>query len=113
MLQQFKKSFKDLTIDKGIVRRRLDDCEPIVISFPFLVEVLFKIHNQLNHVGRHRLLAAVRSHFWHRALDKVARDLCASCAYCQKNKTNTQQEFPPILKVDPKFPFNVVAIDLL
>ena len=112
-LKQFKRSFNDLKIDKGVVRRKLGDCEPIVISFPFLVEVLSKVHNQLNHVGRHRLLAAVRSHFWHPALDKVARDLCASCAYCQKNKTNNQHEFPPILKVDARFPFNVVAIDLL
>ena len=112
-LKQFKRHENALKINDGVLFRHRDGITTIVVSFCFLVELVWKIHCQLAHIGRHKLLSMISKKFWHPALDKVARELCASCRYCQLSKTNLQQRTPPMIRVDSKFPFNMVAVDLI
>lgn len=84
-----------------------------VVPFSLMVEIIQKVHNQLGHIGRHKLIEIVSSNFWHPAIDKVARDICACCVYCQHYKTSSQPLYPPTIKIRANHPFDLVAIDLL
>ena len=64
-----------------------------------MVEVLYKVHNCLAHIGRQKLVAVVLKQFWHPAMLNIAKEICKVCDYCQKNKTNIQYETPPTLRV--------------
>ena len=68
----------------------------VVVPFSLLVEIVYKTHNQVAHIGRHKLMALVMQMFWHPALDEVSREVCASCTHCQLNKVSTQHLSPPI-----------------
>ena len=87
--------------------------DPIVIAFPFLVKILARVYQKLSHIGRDKLMHIVKQYFYHPALEKVARDLCRSCKHCQLFKTNNQPIAPPILKIVTRYPFDLLAIDLL
>ena len=84
-----------------------------VVSFPFLVEIIHKVHTQLAHVGRHKLLAIIQNHFYHPALNKVAREYFSAFHHCQLFKINAQPIRPPILKIKTNNPFEIMALDLL
>ena len=99
--------------DDLLVKQLSDNNYPVVVSFPFLVEIVAKVHGKLNHVGRHKAMDYIRNHFWHPALEKVLRDFCASCKYCQIYKTNIQQIKPPMLKIQSGLPFDTIAVDLM
>jgi hypothetical protein len=92
-LNQFKRQFKHLKIENNLLVNETNQNSPVVISFPFLVEVISKVHNKLSHIGRHKLVDCVKKHFWHPALDKVAREICSSCKYCQLFKTSHQTPY--------------------
>ena len=93
--------------------RRLNNISAIVVSFPFTVEIIHKVHVQLAHIGRHKLLHVLKGQFWHPSMDKVSREICRSCNYCQLNKVNLQQVVPPTLRIESPFPFYIVAMDLM
>ena len=112
-LSKFKRCSSSLVVEDDVLVRKWKNQSGIVVSFPFLVEVLFTVHKQLSHCGRHKLLDVVNRMFWHPAMDMVARDICSSCAYCQLYKTNLQQESPPTLKINSQHPFSLVAVDLI
>lgn len=113
-LLQFKRFEKDLEIDKDLlVKRRPNGNKPVVVSFPFLVDIIDKVHKQVSHVGRHKLLEIIKPYFWHPATDKIAREICASCEYCQLFKTNIQQKKPPKVKIQCNRPFQLVSVDLM
>ena len=77
------------------------------------MEVCYKTHTQLAHLGRHKLIEVVTRHFWHPAVDRVAREICASCTHCQLYKIASQQVVPPTIKIQSQYPFDLVALDLL
>ena len=84
-----------------------------VISYPLMVEIIHKTHTRVAHIGRHKVLDIVLKQFWHPAVDEIARHICRACEYCQMNKTNVQHQKPPILRIAPVRPFEVVAMDLV
>ena len=112
-LGQFKRHAKHLAINNGILAREVENQLLAVVSFPLMVEMVYKIHEKVAHLGRHKILDIVSKQFWHPAADEIARQICKCCTYCQLNKTNIQQEKPPTLKIVPDSPFELVAIDLL
>lgn len=111
-LRQFKRFSKELMFSDGLLWRK-GDRKQIVVTFSFMIEMLYKVHEKLAHVGRHKLLHTVQMQFWHPAMEKIARDLCQTCKFCQMYKTNILQERPPILKVDSKYQFYLMAMDLV
>lgn len=113
-IAQFARFANHLKIDNGIVvREDQRRGTEIVVSYAFLIEIIHKIHNEVCHVGRDKILHIVRGKYWHPALTKVTRQICSCCHYCQINKTNTQQIIPPTLKIETRYPFQLVAIDIV
>ena len=110
-LGQFKR-YRDLQVVEGIVVK-VEKASPAVVPFKFMVELLFKIHAVLGHLGRQKLVEIIRRQFWHPGMDNVAREICKACDYCQKNKVNVLNEKPPILKLQSSRPFELVAIDVM
>ena len=112
-LKQFKRHYKTLQIRDELVVKG-DSVNPaIVVTYPFLVEIVYKVHNQLAHIGRHKVINVIDKYFWHPAIDSVAREICASCRHCQLFKPDNQSKIPPTLKIQSHKPFDLVAIDLL
>ena len=105
-LQQFRRYGCDMRIRKGIIV--MGEKEVPVVPFLLLVEVMYKVHVTLAHIGRSKLLAIVSEHVWHPALDRVSRDITSSCFYCQQYKIAAQKVQPPTLN-----PFDSIAMDLL
>ena len=98
-IKQFKRNFNQLNVVSDVLVKGTSLSDPIVVTFPFLVEILAGVHQRLSHIGRHKLMHIVKQYFYHPALEKVARDLCRSCKHCQLFKTNNQPVAPPILKI--------------
>jgi transposase InsO family protein len=84
-----------------------------IVPFPLLVEIVYKTHNKVAHIGRHKLIELIGQHFWHPSLDEVARDVCASCIHCQLYKCSSQPICPPTIKIQSRCPFDLVAMDLI
>lgn len=78
-----------------------------------MVDIIFKIHNQVAHVGIRKILKIVEEQFWHPAVNSIVRDVCVSCPHCQRYKSSSQLITPPVLKIQPAHPFDLVALDLL
>ena len=113
-LNQFKKNRDKLKIiNELLVRCYPNNSCQIVVSFPFLVEIVDKVHRKSGHMGRHKIYEMIKDNFYHPALESVLREYVVSCEYCQCYKLNRQNIKPPTLKIDAKIPFNLLAIDLM
>ena len=112
-LSQFKKHAQNMCIINGLLFLEKDDRKIPVVSFDFAVEVTNKIHTSLAHLGRGKLIELVTSKFWHPACDKIARDICGCCVYCQSYKRSNLTVKPPTLRIQSSYPFELVAVDLL
>ena len=110
---QFKRSAKKLKMSNGLMVYKQHPYSPVVVSFPFMIEIVAKTHKSLNHIGRHKLLKAIQPHFWHPGLDKICLDFCRSCAYCQLYKSHKIDKPPPVTKIQTNYPFELVSVDLL
>lgn len=112
-INKFKFCHKELFVTDGILVRRIKNRCVAVLPFSLLIEAVYKTHCGVAHVGRHKLVNLVSEHFWHPALDKVARDVCTTCAHCQFHKVSTQHITPPVVKIASDYPFHLVAMDLV
>ena len=113
-MSQLLSSYAQYLVIRGnILNYERDEKRVPVVSFDFLVEVTNKIHHSLAHLGRNKLIDLVGTNFWHPACDKVARDICKSCLYCQTYKASNMVVAPPTMKIETTYPFEMIAIDLL
>ena len=109
----FKRYRPGLRVTFDLLIRDTSRYSSVVIPFGLLVDIVFKVHCQLGHVGRHKLVDVVMRNFWHPSLDRVARDICMSCSHCQLYKVSAQVVVPPILRIQTSAPFELVAIDVM
>ena len=112
-LKQFKHSAKSLTIKNELLVKGDEVNSPIVVNFPFLIEIVHKTHVKLNHIGRNKLVSMIQEHFWHPGLQKVCGDICRSCRHCQLFKTHRLDKELPVIKIQTRSPFEMVSIDCL
>ena len=112
-LSQFKRCKPVLRMDDGLLVRIDGDKRMAVLSFRSIVEIVYKTHTRLAHLGRQKLLEIVARQFWHPGVEKVVREICRTCSFCQKNKVNVLIEKPPVLKIQSEYPFQLVAIDVV
>ena len=112
-LNQFKKSAGQIRFEGGLLVRGLDNRAPVIVSMPYMVDIVSKTHTSLNHVGRHKLVGAIKPFFWHPGLDSLCLDYCKSCAHCQKAKSRRMDKMPPVKKICTSRPFEMVCVDLL
>ena len=112
-LRQFKRAWEKYKVADDLLLINFDEAWVPVLPFRLFVEVCYRTHCQLAHLGRPKLLELVARHFWHPAIHRVTRDVCTTCAFCQLNKVSPQQITPPTLKIQSDGPFDLVALDLL
>ena len=87
--------------------------EVIVLPFDFLVDVVFKIHTKMAQIGRHKLEKMIMNKFFHPSMKKIIKDVTRTCTHCQLYKVSSQLVTPPTLKINARYPFDLLAIDLL
>ena len=85
----------------------------VVVPFGLIVEILNKVHVQLAHIGRPKLVDLVLRNFWHPAIEKIAGDICSVCDNCQYFKVSSQHIVPPTRKIVTSHPFAMVVIDVM
>lgn len=112
-LNQFKRSAKKLSMRDGLLVFNGTNHSPVVVSFPFMVEIVYKTHLNINHAGRHKLLKMIEPHFWHPGMDKLCLEICRTCEYCQKYKSHRIDKPPPVVKIDSSYPFELVCCDVM
>jgi len=90
-----------------------DDLSIPVVDMHLLIDISMRIHFDLAHIGKHKLIDIVSKHFFHPSLSKVVADICKSCHHCQLYKISSQRISPPTIKIQSNFPFDLLAMDLL
>jgi hypothetical protein len=112
-LKKFSRYVDELGTESGLLVRCKNSRKIVVVSFPMLIEIVHKTHQQVAHIGRHKLVSLVSEHFWHPSLDEVCRDVCSSCIHCQLYKVSSQPVAPPTIKIQSSCPYDLVAMDLI
>jgi transposase InsO family protein len=112
-LTQFKRHQRTLRVENDLLLRDHKEISVPVVPYNLLIDIVYKVHTQMAHIGRHKLINIVSRSFWHPALDKVAGDICISCNHCQLYKVSSQPIAPPTIKIHASHPFDLVAMDLL
>lgn len=112
-LRQYKRDSKHCrVVNDLLILDRGENTVPL-ISFDFLVRFVIKTHSRLAHIGKHKLEHLLRRQMFHPSLNKVIADLCQCCEHCQLFKVASQPKSPPTLKIRSRYPFDLVAMDLL
>jgi len=109
-LNKYKRYARDLYCRGSLLVK--GPLEVPVIPFNLLVEVVYKVHQSMAHIGRGKLVEIVARNYWHPTLETVARDVCSSCRHCQLYKVAAHAVSPPTLKIKARYPFDLVAMDL-
>lgn len=112
-LAQFKHSSKYYRVTSDLLVRDCNGFTVPLVSFEFAVKFVFKVHKMLAHIGKHKLDYIVRRHCFHPCLCQIVADVCLTCVHCQLYKVHAQQISPPVLKIHSRFPYDLVAMDLL
>src|ERR1700755_1523663 len=111
-IREFKKHLKFIKVNEGILWYcKREDTMVGIVPFKVLVHLAVIFHQELAHIGKHKLHYAVGSLVWHPAIYRVTNDVCVTCDICQKFKISHQTEKPPTLKIETTFPFQLVAMD--
>lgn len=111
-IKKFSRYASKLSIVNGIV---VYNCpEPIiVVPHHCVVEIALFLHFHYAHVGRDKLLNLMFNLLWHPTKYTIVSDVCTTCHSCQTLKECSSNFTPPTLKIETKYPFELVAIDLI
>ena len=58
-IKQFKHNFNQLNVVSDVMVKGTSLSDPIVVTFPFLVEILARVPQKLSQIGRHKLMHIV------------------------------------------------------
>jgi len=108
---RFKHYVSQLQVMSGLLVRVSSNTVPVV-PFRLLVEIVYKTHNQMAHIGRDKLVEIISRNFWHPGLESVARELCSCCEHCQLYKVAPHSIAPPMRKIKSYYPYDLVAMDV-
>jgi len=111
-LGQFKRYASQIQIQSDLLVRSVASDVPLV-SFALLIEIVYRTHVQLAHIGRGKLIDIVGRCFWHPALSSVAHDVCTTCQHCQLYKISSQVVSPPTIKIKSRYPYDLVSMDVV
>ena len=73
----------ELKVENGLLKRSTSQYKSIVVPFNLLALIVKKVHEELSHIGRFKLIDIVCKNFWHPSVNQVCHDICTSCPHCQ------------------------------
>ena len=112
-LFRFKRYASNLILDNGVLFCNFKSKTIPVSPFNFIVEVILRIHWDMGHIGRNKLIDLLQANLFHPEIASIAADVCSSCLHCQMVKVSSQVHEPPMLKIQPDGPFSLIAADLM
>ena len=104
---------KNLRVHNDLLLVDKENFSVPVLPFSLIVEIVFKVHTKLAHIGKRKLTNVINRKFFHPRLRAIASDICTTCQHCQLYKVSAQIIAPPIIKIQARYPFDLLAIDLL
>lgn len=111
-LHEFRGVADLLTVRNNILLYMLDP--PVcVVPFCSLVSLASATHECMGHIGREKLSNILKRNVWHPRINKICEDICVTCPQCQRYKIAAQRVSPPVLKIEAKHPFDLVAVDII
>ncbi|RXG52267.1 hypothetical protein Avbf_15444, partial [Armadillidium vulgare] len=96
-----------------LIHRNRKDHYHYVVSFNFALQVAIINHYEFAHIGQNKLYALLDWIIWHPKLRMICKDISIACHHCQLGKVSNIYHAPPTLKINARFPFELVAVDLL
>ncbi|RXG73158.1 Pro-Pol polyprotein [Armadillidium vulgare] len=96
-----------------LIHRNRKDHYHYVVSFNFALQVAIINHYEFAHIGQNKLYALLDWIIWHPKLRMICKDISIACHHCQLGKVSNIYNAPPTLKINTRFPFELVAVDLL
>ncbi|RXG56021.1 hypothetical protein Avbf_18182 [Armadillidium vulgare] len=77
------------------------------------IQVAIINHHEFAHIGQNKLYALLEWIIWHPKLRIICKDISMTCHHCQLGKVSNIYHAPPTIKINTRFPFELVAVDLL
>ncbi|RXG54092.1 hypothetical protein Avbf_16316 [Armadillidium vulgare] len=96
-----------------LIHRNRKDHYHYLVSFNFAVQVAIINHHEFAHIGQNKLYALLEWIIWHPKLRMICKDISMTCHHCQLGKVSNIYHAPPTIKINTRFPFELVAVDLL
>ncbi|KAL7635049.1 UNVERIFIED_CONTAM: hypothetical protein RMT77_014034 [Armadillidium vulgare] len=96
-----------------LIHRNRKDHYHYLVSFNFAVQVAIINHHEFAHIGQNKLYALLEWIIWHPKLRLICKDISMTCHHCQLGKVSNIYHAPPTIKINTRFPFELVAVDLL
>lgn len=112
-LKQYKRDSRWYRVECDLLVIDKDNRVLPLTPFEFSVDIVLRVHKQMAHIGKHKLENLVKRHFYHPAVNKIIADICTSCNHCQLFKVSSQSKSPPTLRIVSRYPYDLVAMDLL
>ncbi|CAF2185253.1 unnamed protein product [Rotaria magnacalcarata] len=78
-----------------------------------VITVALKLHDQHYHCGREKLTSLVSKILYHTRLDELIGYITSACQVCLLRKVHTPNFKPPIIKLESRYPFEMVVGDLV
>ena len=82
-------------------------------SLEMVSELALNTHRRLSHIGRNKLEKKLKDEIWHPQLYRIVSDVTRSCIDCQRNKGITNAPKPPVHRINPQRPLQLVEADLM
>lgn len=109
LLDDLGRHFYKLRGELHVENRLLFYNHRLVIPFELQRKMTKWLHD--SHLGIEKTLARARKLYYWPGMNTQIKQLVTSCAICEKFKRNMQKE-PLVQEETPRYPFNIVAMDL-
>ena len=112
------KEWRRLVVRRGILYRRVRDCQKGVVEQLILPEKLraavkTALHDEAGHLGSERTLQTIRERFYWPRMFQEIKAWCEQCERCCLRKTPTTNVRAPLVSIHTSAPMELVCIDYL